>query len=299
MAVTINSVKAWVLASRPKTLGAIICPILIGNALALYHHRFSLTVLIMTLINGVLLQILANVVNDYGDFIKGSDKADRLGPPRAMQMGWITKAAMLRGIAVLLVMSVGLGLFLVVEGGLIIFVIGVIAILLCLAYTLGPVPLAYFGFAELVIFVVFGPMTVLGSYFVQAKILGGSALVASMSSGFLAAALLLTNNLRDVVQDKNNNKRTIAVRFGEPLARRLVIVLVVCALIGPVALVVQFAYPPTLLLACFALIFPMRHFVMIATTPVSAQFNLMLAAIGKALYLFGILFFVGLSYGAI
>src|SRR5580692_3236593 len=98
MIVATNSMKAWVLASRPKTLGAISCPIIIGNALAYHSGQFAWNYFFLTLICGLLLQILANVVNDYGDFIKGSDKADRLGPPRAMQMGWLTKNVMLRGI---------------------------------------------------------------------------------------------------------------------------------------------------------------------------------------------------------
>jgi 1,4-dihydroxy-2-naphthoate octaprenyltransferase len=298
MTVATNSMKAWVLASRPKTLGAISCPIIIGNALANYHGQFSWGSFFLTLTCGLILQVLANVVNDYGDFIKGSDKADRLGPPRAMQMGWITKNAMSIGMAVLLGIALMLGLWLVYLGGPVILALGAVAILLCFAYTLGPVPIAYFGFAEVIIFVVFGPMIVLGSYFVQTKGVAFEALAASIAPGLMAAALLLTNNLRDMVQDERNRKRTIAVRFGDGVARGAIVAFLLLALFCPVGMVVFFALPKMILLACCALVIPLRCVPMIAKDPISGRFNLMLASIGKALYLFGILFAIGLSYGA-
>lgn len=297
-AIATNSLRAWILASRPKTLGAISCPLLMGNALAYQYVDFSWQHFVVMMIDGLLLQILVNVVNDYGDFMKGSDQDDRLGPPRAMQMGWISKNAMLIGIAVLLFLSGSLGLFLVYAGGPIIFVLGALALLLCLAYTLGPMPLAYLGFAEVIIFFVFGPIIVLGSFFVQTHTITTPVVVSSLSPGFLAAALLLTNNLRDTVQDRRNNKRTTAVRLGEKAARALIIALLCATCLGPMLLVVYFSFSPLILLSCFALVLPAQHVVMIARAPISARFNLMLAAIGKALYWFGVIFCVGLLYGA-
>lgn len=297
MRVATNSMKAWVLASRPKTLGAISCPIIIGNAIANYRGQFSWAYFVLTMVCGLLLQILANVVNDYGDFIKGSDKADRLGPPRAMQMGWLTKRAMVTGIGVISFFVVVTGLILVMIGGPLILAIGMMAMFLCFAYTMGPAPIAYFGFAEIIIFIVFGPMIVLGAYYVQTQSLALDALLISIAPGFLGAALLLTNNLRDVVQDRRNHKRTIAVRFGDRSARILIVAFLLCALLVPMILVIVETLPSASVLSCFALIFPFRNAMMIMQEPISARFNLMLAAIGKSLYFFGILFAIGLAYG--
>lgn len=297
-AVVTNSLQAWVKASRPKTLGAICCPILIGSACAMAHGTFARIYFVVTLVCSISLQILANVVNDYGDFLKGSDSHERLGPPRAMQMGWITPSAMRKGIAVISMSTIVLGLVLVNRGGMPIFLTGCISLFLCMWYTLGPLPLAYLGFSELMILVVFGPLAALGAYYVQTLSFSLEVLVASTSPGLLATALILTNNLRDIREDQKNHKRTIAVRFGEKFARIAIVSLVISALMGPIILVSAFGYSPILLVACLALGLPARHFLMILREPISARFNLMLASIGISLYLFGMLMSLGLVYGA-
>jgi 1,4-dihydroxy-2-naphthoate octaprenyltransferase len=216
-----------------------------------------------------------------------------------MHMGWITKTAMVRGMLVVLLFASLLGLWLVVTaGGPGIFAVGSIALILCLAYTLGPAPLAYVGFFEIVVFIVFGPLTTMSSYFIHAKTITSSALVVGLSPGFLSAALLLTNNLRDLVQDRKNHKRTIAVRGGESFARMSILFLLLSAFSSPLIMATYFAYSPLVYASYFALLLPLLRLPIIMNEPLSARFNLMLAAVGKCLYLFGILFGAGLIYGA-
>lgn len=298
MTIKTNSLSAWILASRPKTLGAICCPVLIGSSFALADGHFKPIYFLTTLLCSLFLQILANFVNDYGDFIKGSDKEDRLGPPRAMQMGLISHGAMLKGIVLVLLLAIALGLLLVAQAGLPIFITGAFCIFLCLWYTLGPKPLAYLGFAEIAILLVFGPLATLGSYYVHSSMLSWPLFFASFSPGFLSAALLLTNNLRDVVQDQKNHKRTIAVRCGARFARVAIFGLLVLSTSSPLILVISFSYSPLLLLSLLALLLPARHLGLILFEPISARFNLMLASVGQSLYLLGLLMSLGIIYGA-
>lgn len=297
-AIATNSMAAWILASRPKTLGAVFCPIMIGSALALAQGFFLPRYFMMTMLCSVLLQVLANLINDYGDFIKGSDTKERLGPPRAMQMGYLTLPVMKMGIAVVLLLIIMLGILLVERGGWPIFFMGLLGIFLCGFYTLGSKPLAYLGFAEVVILVVFGPMAVMGAYYIETRSFSSETIWASLTPGFLATALILTNNLRDVVEDTKNNKRTIAVRFGHKFARVCIAVLILLALSGPIGLLLVYSYSPWVLMACLPIIVPVRYIPMILWEPISARFNLMLMAIGKTLYLAGIMFFLGILYGA-
>lgn len=293
-----NSADAFINAARLKTLGAISCPVLLGSALAVRRDEFSLGIFFMTMTSSLLLQILANFINDYGDFIKGSDACDRLGPPRAMQMGWITKDVMIKGIGVILMLAILCGLPLVMRGGWPILAIGIMGIALCGWYTLGSRPLAYRGFVEIIIFLVFGPFAVIATYYLQTLSIESDALLVGIAPGALATALILTNNLRDIEQDRKNHKLTIAVRLGERFARFAIIGLILLSFIGPLIMVVIMSYSPIVLCSYMALLLPVQYFKMIVFSPISRKFNLMLASIGKSLYLFGIILSIGIIYGA-
>lgn len=292
-----NSLKAWLKAFRLRTLGAIIFPVSLGSALAYIHGHFHLDIFVITLLCSVLLQIIANLVNDYGDFIRGSDTKERLGPKRAMQMGWLTKNAMLRGIGAILFLALALGLVLVWHAGIYVAIMGLISVTMCIWYTAGPKPLAYIGFSEIVVAILFGPLPVFGSYFVQSQTWPIEGLVLSIAPAALSTALIMTNNLRDIVEDKKNHKKTIAVRFGEKFSRRAIVFLVCLALLSPLLLAWQYSFKPYVFFSVLALIFPAEFFPMVLTEKISARFNLMLAAIGKALYVMTLLLGTALLYG--
>lgn len=293
-----NSLTAWLRAFRPKTLGAITCPIIVGSALAYAQGPFTPAIMVVTLSCALLLQILANVVNDYGDFLKGADTKERLGPPRAMQMGWITPRAMQQGIAVILFFIAALGLLLVFRGGIPILIIGILAVALCLWYTLGSRPLAYLGFSELVILLFFGPLPVMGAYYLQTLSLTPALLAASIAPAFLSTALMLTNNVRDMDEDRKNNKRTMAVRCGASFSRACIISLIFGALFSPLILIVFYAYPWWLMGISLSMMPALKRLPIIICEPISVRFNLMLGAIGQSLYSLSILLSAGLIYGA-
>lgn len=298
MNIAINSLEAWILAFRLKVLGAIFCPVMLGLALAFKDKFFDPWLALMTIFTSLLLQILANVVNDYGDFQKGSDTSERLGPPRVMHMGLITKPFMLRGIFTLFCLILACGSVLVFHSGWVILAIGIFGLFFCFWYTVGIRPLAYLGFAEIPIFFIFGPIAVSFAYYVQTLSFSPEASLIGITPGCLASALLLTNNLRDLYQDKKHKKMTMAVRLGEQWARRAIVFLIASASLGPLILVFFFGYSSWLLPIVLIIYLPLSYLKMIIFEPVSRRFNEVLMSIGRLLYLLSFILSLGLVYGA-
>ncbi len=208
----------WILAARPRTLPASVAPVLVGTALAVREGAFDSLVFFATLLAALLLQIGANYANDVFDFLKGADQ-NRQGPLRVTQSGLLTPQQMLIGTAVVFGLAALVGLWLVRIGGVPILVIGLLAITAALAYTAGPLPLAYRGLGEVAAFVFFGLVAVGGTYYLQTGTLTLASALAGIPQAALAAAILVVNNLRDIDSDRAAGKRTLAVRFGERFAR--------------------------------------------------------------------------------
>lgn len=296
MRIKTNSPHAWFLAARPKTLGAAFCPILIGGAFAIRADQFNAGIFLATLLCSMLLQVMANLINDYGDFLKGSDTKERLGPARAMQNGWLSEDVMRLGIVIVLMFSSLLGLMLVYQGGVWVFIIGLLSIFFCFWYSLGPKPLSRLGFSEIFIWIFFGPLAVMGSYFLQTLTLSKEVFIASLGPGFLAVALLMTNNLRDINEDRRHHKMTLAVRFGEKTSRILIRFFIIMAFAIPLPML-YFAYKFhwSLFFAYIAFALLLSKLRILDREPPSKSYNLVLEAIGKSLYLYGIL----LSFGVV
>lgn len=214
-----STLKVWLAATRPATLLACAVPVLVGAALAQAQGRFKLWPVLAALVCAGLLQIGTNLYNDYADFKKGADTADRLGPARATQKGWLTPKQVFWGAAACFAASVLLGSSLVWVGGWPILVVGVLSVLCGYAYTGGPLPLAYHGLGELFVLLFFGLVAVAGTYYVQALSLHPSLWWAAVPVGALASAILVVNNLRDRLTDARANKRTLAVRLGATATR--------------------------------------------------------------------------------
>jgi len=185
----------------------------------------------------VLLQIAANFANDLFDFERGADTDARLGPPRAVQQGWIPTARMRQAVAAALGAALLPGLWLIAQGGWPFAVAGALAMAAALAYTGGPLPLGYVGLGEVAVFVFFGVVAVCGTHWVQSGGFSPVALGASVAPGALASAILVVNNLRDVATDRDAGKRTLAVRLGARAARVEYVALLGIAYATPVALV--------------------------------------------------------------
>ncbi len=229
-----GAMRTWFLAARPRTLPAAVAPVVVGSALAYSHGVFHAPSALLAGAGAMLIQIGTNFFNDYADFKKGADTAERVGPARATQKGWVSPRAVLMAaiIAFALAMLVGVGL--VERGGLPIVAIGLVSILCGFLYTGGPLPLAYIGVADFFVFVFFGLVAVSGTFYAQALTLVPEALVAGAALGALCTAILVVNNLRDRFTDAKAGKRPLAVRFGARFARSEYVFLVATAYLIPV-----------------------------------------------------------------
>jgi 1,4-dihydroxy-2-naphthoate octaprenyltransferase len=211
-----NSLRAWILAARPKTLTGAAVPVLIGGALAYrtLGSDFQWPPFLLCLAFAWLMQIDANFINDWYDFEKGTDRDDRLGPLRACAQGWITPTAMKRGIGVTTLLSCLTGLPLIHYGGWALIGIGMLCVLFAFLYT---TRLSYLGWGDLLVLLFFGLVPVSFTYYVECGKFTIELLLASLSCGLVIDALLMINNYRDRDQDRISGKRTLVVRYGERL----------------------------------------------------------------------------------
>lgn len=227
--VQINSIKAWLLAARPKTLAGAATPVLLGCALAYADGWFQPVPALLCFLFAFLMQIDANFINDFFDYLKGSDREDRLGPERACAQGWITLNAMKRGIALTTMTACTVGFFLLFYGGLEMIPVGVLCVLFAFLYTAGPYPLAYHGWGDVLVIIFFGFIPVGCTYYVMCHDWTWSVTIASLACGLIIDTLLMVNNYRDREQDAKSGKRTIVVRLGAETGQWLYLVLGVIA----------------------------------------------------------------------
>jgi 1,4-dihydroxy-2-naphthoate octaprenyltransferase len=216
---TISKFEAWILASRPRTLAAAIVPVVIGSSIAIHDDVFKPIAAIIALLCSLLIQIGTNLVNDLYDFLRGSDKNDRIGPLRASASGLLSKQEMNAGIYISFGLCFLLGMYLVNIGGPFILFIGVISIVAGIAYTAGPFPLAYKGLGDIAVFLFFGFVGTIGTYYVQSNTISALSFWASVPVGALITNILVVNNYRDREEDRSNGKHTLVVIFGETFGR--------------------------------------------------------------------------------
>ncbi len=229
------TLRAWLDASRPKTLPLAWMAILVGSLLAFHHGRLSWVVLGLSLLTATLLQVLSNLANDYGDGMRGVDNAARLGPVRAMQSGTISAQQLRRSLLLVsaLCMASGLGLLYVAHLDLrtvLVFVgLGAVAIIAALTYTLGRKPYGYAGLGDLAVWLFFGGLAVTGSYYLHGAALEPVLLLPASACGLLAVAVLNINNMRDLDNDQRCGKFTVPVRLGLKRARHYHLLLLLAA----------------------------------------------------------------------
>jgi 1,4-dihydroxy-2-naphthoate octaprenyltransferase len=210
----------WILAARPRTLGAAVIPVLAGGALAFAAGNLNPLATALIIACAALIQIATNYFNDAIDHAKGADTSERLGPIRATNAGLIAPRSVMRGGVVCLVLAVLLSIPLVWQGGLPIVVIGLFSLFFAYAYTGGPFPLAYLGLGEIFVVLFFGLIAVAGTFYLNTLSWSVAALLAGLQIGLHSSVLLAINNLRDLETDRAANKRTLAARFGLTFARR-------------------------------------------------------------------------------
>jgi 1,4-dihydroxy-2-naphthoate octaprenyltransferase len=247
------ALKAWYKAARPRTLTATYAPLLLAGAITIHDGVFDLLRFALALIGALLLQIGANLVNEYVDYARGTDKHKIDG------MGMVLTRAQLRPRQVLAgaILTVGggalIGLLLVAFSGPLLLWIGIGGVIVVIFYTAGPAPLAYLGLGEFAVFIFMGPLMTLGTYYAVSGTVSPAALAAGLPVAFTVASILHANNMRDLEVDRQANKRTLAVRFGLRGARIEYAVLIYGAYIVTAALMVLQAIPWTALVAAITL----------------------------------------------
>ena len=215
MEVKKDSLRAWVLAARPKTLSGAAVPVMIGLSLAWAdapRGAFSWTAAVLCLLFAFIMQIDANLVNDYVDYVKGTDdRATRLGPERACAQGWVSIGRMKHAIGLTTVLACLVGLPLVAFGGWAMVGVGLLCVVFCFLYT---THLSYIGLGDVLVLVFFGIVPVCCVYYVQLQAVNTQVLMASLACGLVIDALLLVNNFRDRDTDRAAGKMTLVVRIG-------------------------------------------------------------------------------------
>lgn len=241
------------MAARPRTLPAAASPVIAGTALAAADGRFAPLPALAALAGALLLQIAANLANDVFDYHKGADNTNRLGPLRVTTAGLLSPREVLTGMWITFALAAACGLVLILSAGWPVVVIGLASILAAIAYTGGPYPLGYHGLGELAVFIFFGPVAVIGTYFVQALAVSSAAIWISIPLGLLTVAILVINNLRDIHSDRAANKLTLAARYGKDWARKEYLAVITLAYLVLPVMVLFGAARPWVLLAWLTL----------------------------------------------
>ncbi len=216
MSIQKNSLHAWLLATRPKTLTAALTPVVTASALAFSHGTFRWKPALLCILFATFMQIAANFINDLYDFLRGTDGADRLGPERACAKGWISPSAMKAGILAVLLPAGAAGISLLAYGGSGLWFIGIACVAFAFLYT---VLLSYCGLGDILVWVFFGFIPVCGTYYVQAGTLPAEVWWLGAACGLCIDTLLVLNNYRDRETDATAGKRTLIVVLGEPFGR--------------------------------------------------------------------------------
>lgn len=234
-----TSREVWIAGARPKTLGAAIAPVIVGTAFAGYDAElvnFSLALIV-----ALALQIGVNYANDFSDGVRGTDD-DRVGPIRLVGSGLAKPEAVKRAALLSFSIAALAGLILSARTEWYLLIIGALAISAAWTYTGGPKPYGYQALGEVSVFIFFGLVATLGTYFVQVGSISWPVILAAISMGLLATAILNVNNLRDLERDARSGKRTLAVRLGAARTRTLYRLTIFLPLLLSLVLISQSRY---------------------------------------------------------
>jgi 1,4-dihydroxy-2-naphthoate octaprenyltransferase len=287
--------RLWWAGARPRTLPAAVVPVVVGTACALGRVDLVWWRAVAALVVALALQVATNYANDYSDGVRGTDSAERrVGPVRLVGSGLARPGAVKRAAFVSFGVAGLAGLALAVAVGWELLVVGVLAIAAGWFYTGGPKPYGYLGLGEAFVFTFFGVVATAGSAYVQEERLSWLALGASVPVGFLATAMLVVNNLRDIPGDTESGKRTLAVRLGDARTRVLYVALLVAAMLA-VPLVAGLGERPAAVLALAATVLARRPVLAVLQGARGPALVPVLVDTGRTQLLYGALLALGLA----
>lgn len=235
----LKNIRPWLSAFRLRTLPLSVSGVILGSCFAHFKGAFDSLTMILAVLVTVSLQVLSNLANDYGDSEKGIDNDTRVGPMRAVQSGAITSEQMLEGIKVniLVVIILSVGLIFTAFGqkyivyGLLFLFLSILSIYAAIKYTVGTSPYGYRGLGDLFVFLFFGILSCVGSFFLYTKALDHLVYLPSIALGLLSVGVLNLNNMRDIQSDELSAKRTLAVKLGKKNSKIYHIILIVAAML--------------------------------------------------------------------
>ena len=302
---TNEKLKMWWETARPKTLPLALASIFTGSALGYWANPqgFNGLVMVLCLLTTILLQVLSNFANDYGDHQKGSDTEERIGPLRGIQKGAISAKELKWGLILMVTASFLSGSFLIgiaYENLSDLFAfagLGILAIVAAITYTVGVKPYGYMGLGDISVLVFFGLLGVGGTYYLQPHSIDSHIILPAIGSGLLASAVLNINNLRDIEQDAKASKNTLAVRLGAYKGRVYHCILLSVAALCYLAFAVATAISWTNYLFVLAMPLLAKHAIFVYRSQQPSELRPMLAQMSMISLLINILFSLGLLIG--
>lgn len=250
---TSTTLAAWYSASRPRTLTATYAPMGVAAAVAIQDSVFRLGPFVLALVGALFLQIAANLINEYFDYRRGSDALKEAGQGMTIKKQILSPRAVLAGAVVTVLLGAGIGMYMAIQSGPLLWWIGIGGVLSVITYTAGPFPLAYHGMGEIAVGIFMGPGIIVGAYYVMDTHVYWQLVVIALPIAFMVAAILHANNIRDIDADRAARKWTLAAIFGRRFARAEFAFLVGGTYLMLVGLVLFGAIPPGALLALVTL----------------------------------------------
>ncbi len=291
---SMNNAQKWWMAIRPRTLPAAGSPVLIGWAIAWVNDSFKWLPAVVILLCALLLQILANLVNDVADFQKGTDKSGRLGPTRVTQSGLLSIRQVWSGSATVALLATAGGIYLAMYRGWPVLVMGGAALFFAVLYTVGPFSLEDYGLGDLAAFIFFGFVTVCGTTYILLGYLVPIAWMGGLSAGALVTAILVVNNVRDIASDTIAGRKNIPVLWGRRAGEIEYILMMFLALLASILpFLVNWAGWP-ILLSLLTIPRVIQLISRIRTLPATPAFNKLLADTAQLVLFYCVLFSLGI-----
>lgn len=296
-----DRLKPWLSAFRLRTLPLSISGIIIGSCFAAYNGFFDLIVCVLALMVTVALQILSNLANDYGDGIKGTDNETRVGPVRAIQSGKITPDQMFEGLKINILIVIFLTVLLIYNAfghgyflySVLFFALGGLSVYAAMKYTMGDSAYGYKGLGDIFVFIFFGCVSVMGSYFLFTKQLDHIVVLPSIAVGLLSVGVLNLNNMRDIASDKLSNKITMAVKLGKVKSKQYHLFLVISAMATGVVFAILYYTSFYNFLFLLSYIPLSIHIIKISKATSSSDFDSQLKVLALSTFLFSLLLGIG------
>ena len=294
-----TKLNAWLSAARLRTLPLSVSGIIVGGALAASNNGFNLHIFILALLTTIGFQVLSNFANDYGDGVKGTDNEDRIGPERALQSGLISPSEMKKAIIITTGITLVIAITLIyISFGtaslnyfLIFLLLGIASIVAAIKYTVGKNAYGYSGYGDIFVFVFFGLVGVLGSYFLFIQNLNFNLVLPAITIGLLSVTVLNLNNMRDIESDAKAGKRTLVVKIGASSAKIYHFVIIVIAILSSIGYsILNKTTSPINFLYTIAFIPLIFHLIKVSKTKDSKDFDPELKKIALTTFVFAILF---------